>query len=281
MLTLRAIGHDSLDVASELLMRGFPSRSLAFWQRGLKRIFDHCSEVGVGSMGNLLMADETPVGILLTIVRFDGETGRKIVNLSSWYVEESHRWFAPRMLLKAMADSNAVYTDLTPSKAAAELNTRLGFRTIDYDLLLLPLPWLAIAGPRQGRLVSLDALPRGAISQSLLRDLEKHEALGCIITVIEAGGHHHPIVFDVIYKKNIPIARVVYADSIDLVADNLAILARRLIRHAVPLLCLQMPKGRRAPYSYRWRSGLCYQVKGEWDDRRIDELYSERVLLKA
>ncbi|HEV7250034.1 MAG TPA: hypothetical protein VGN93_23900 [Shinella sp.] len=281
MLKLRAIGQDGLDAASELLTKGFPSRSLAFWQHGLKRLFDHGSETGAGSIGNLLMADETPIGILLTIARRDGETGQKIVNLSSWYVEESHRWFAPRMLLAAMADNSAVYTDLTPSKAAVELNNRLGFRTFDYDLLLFPLPWLAIAGRRQGRLMALDAMPPGAIAGSLLRDLQNHQALGCIVTVIEAGGRYHPVVFDVIRKKHIPIARVVYAESADLVADNLAILARLLIRHGVPLLCLQMPTGRRVPFAYRWQSGLRYQVKGEWDDGSINELYSERVLLKV
>ncbi|WP_432348759.1 hypothetical protein WMC41_25535 (plasmid) [Shinella yambaruensis] len=281
MLKLRAIGHDGLDAASDLLTKGFPSRTRDFWRRGLKRLLDHEGTAGGGPIGNFLMAGETPIGILLTIARSDEGTGRKVINLSSWYVEESHRWYAPRMLLAAMSDSRATYTDLTPSKAATELNNRLGFRTIDYDLPLFALPWLAIAGRRRGRLVALDAVPAGAIAEALMRDLRAHRDLGCIVTVIESGGRHHPVVFDVIRKKRIPLARVIYAESSDLVTDNLAILARLLLRHGVPLLCLQLPRGRHVPHAWRWKSGLRYQVKGEWDERIIDELYSERVLLKV
>lgn len=281
MLKLRAIGHDGLQVASELLAKGFPSRSVAFWQQGLRRLLAYTESAGGSSVGNFLMADEAPVGVLLTIPSRDAATGRKVVNLSSWYVEESHRWYAPRMLLAAMADTTATYTDLTPSKAAVELNNRLGFRTIRYKLLLFLLPWLAIAGRRQGRLVPLDAVPPGALSDECIRDLANHRDLGCIVTTIEAGGRYHPVVLDVFRRKRIPIARVIFAESSDVVETAMALLARLLIRRGVPLLCLQVEEDRTVPYGRVWKPTLRYQVKGEWNERSINELYSERVLLKV
>lgn len=281
MLKLDAIGRDGLEAAAGLLREGFPSRSLAFWQDGLKRLSDYSNDTDAGPIGSMLMADGLPVGVLLTIRRRDARTNRKIVNLSGWYVREEHRWYAPRMLLSALSDSAVVYTDLTPSKAAAAMNDRLGFRTIGYDVHLLPLPVLAIAGRRQGRLRSIDDLPDGALSAPMLHDLARHRTLGCIVTIIEAGGKFYPLVFDTFRRKGIPIARVIYAECNDLIVANLGPLSRHLFARGIPLLSLRMPEGSTLPRSWLWQRGLRYQVKGDWDERKIDELYSERVLLKV
>lgn len=281
MLKLQAIAHDGLDSAAELLCQGFPSRSPGFWQRGLKRLSDYQETAREGPIGSLLMADDVPVGVLLTIPRRDADTDRRIVNLSGWYIREEHRWFAPRMLLAALSDTNAVYTDLTPSAAAAALNDRLGFKTISYDVHLLPLPALAVVGRAQGCLISLEELPLGVISNGQQRDLETHRDLGCIVILLEINGRCHPLVFDTFKRKGISIARVIYAESNELIIDNLRLLARHLIGRGVPLLSLRMPEYSKPPLSWIWRRGLCYQVKGDWDERKIDELYSERVLLKV
>ncbi|SFA80338.1 hypothetical protein SAMN03159496_00455 [Rhizobium sp. NFR07] len=281
MLKLHAIGRDGLEAAAELLLQGFPSRSLAFWQDGLKRLSDYSNDANAGSIGNMLMADGVPVGVLLTINRRDSQTDRKIVNLSGWYVREDHRWYAPRMLLSALSDAGAVYTDLTPSDAAVAMNDRLGFRTIGYDVHLLPLPLLAVTGRGRGRLRSIDDLPEGALAGPIRQDLARHRALGCIVTTIEAGGKFHPLVFDTFRRKGIPIARVIYAESNDLIIEHLGPLSRHLIARGIPLLSLRMPERSTLPCSWLWRRGLRYQVKGEWDERKTDELYSERVLLKV
>lgn len=281
MLKLCSIGQEGLEAAAELLTKGFPARSLAFWQRGLRRLADHNSATGMPSVGNFLMAGETPVGILLTIPKRDAHTGHRVVNLSSWYVEENHRWSAARMLMAVMADKRAVYTDLTPTRAAAEVNARFGFRSFNYKLLVLVLPWLALVGRKQGRLVPLAAIPPGAISDVLMTDLKNHRDLGCIVTSIEVDGSYHPVVLDVTRRKCIPTARVVFADNMDLIVRNLAAIARMLVLRGVPLLTLQVDEDAHIPHTWVWKRGLCYQVKGDWDDRVINELYSERVLLKV
>lgn len=281
MLKLQAIGHDQLNVVAELLVEGFPSRTLAFWQDGLKRLWDYNAACGHASIGNVLTSDSVPVGVLLTIVRPDTESGRRIVNLSSWYVREEHRWYAPRMLLAAISDQGSIYTDLTPSDAAVALNDRLGFSTFRCDVHLLPLPVMAIVGSKRGRLRALDDLPPGAVSETVRRDLTYHRDIGCKVMIVETDGKFHPAVFDVFKRKGIAIARPVYAESNDLIIANLAPIARRLIGHGVPLLSLRMAENTRLAFSWLWRRGMRYQVKGEWDARKIDELYSERALLKV
>lgn len=280
MLKLCAIDESRLGAAENMLSKGFPSRSRAFWRRGLRRLADQNRAVGQPSVGFFLLADEAPVGILLTISRHDTETGRRIVNFSSWYVEESHRWSAARLIIAGLADKDAIYTDLTPTPAAVEINSRFGFRSIGFDLSLVALPWLALVGPKQGRLRPLEAVPTGALAETLLQDLRNHQKLGCIVVSVEIDGHYHPIVLSVTSRKYIPAARIIFAESMDIVVNNLGSLARLLVRRGVPILALQVEQGRNAPHAWVWKRGLCYQVKGEWNDRSINELYSERVLLK-
>lgn len=281
MLKLRSIDEGCLEAAAKLLREGFPSRSLAFWQRGLRRLADHNRTLGEPSVGTFLMAGEKPVGILLAIPRQDTVTGRRIVNLSSWYVEEAHRWSAARLMIAALRDEDTIYTDLTPTQAAAEVNARFGFRTFDTKVHLLVLPWTAIVGRRRNRLMALEAVPHGAIHEELMRDLAKHRELGCIVTIVAAAGRYCPVVFDIKPRKHIPTARVVFAESTDLVMDNLAGLSRMLMLRGVPFMTLQVDEGASLPHSVLLRNGMCYQVRGEWDARKIDELYSERVLLKV
>lgn len=281
MLTLRAIEEDRLEAAAKLLAEGFPSRSHAFWQRGLARLSVHNKSMGQCSVGTFLMANERPVGILLTIPKFDTLTGRRVVNLSSWYVEEAHRWSAARLIMAALADKEAVYTDLTPTKAAAAVNARFGFRSFPTKMLLLALPWTMFVGRRRGRLVPLDDVPSGAISPALMPDLKAHSDLGCIVTTVEAEACYHPVVFDVAMRMRIPVARLVFAENMGLVMDNLGGLARLLVRRGVPLMALQVDENMHIPHAWTWKRDLCYQVRGEWDARMINELYCERVLLKV
>lgn len=281
MLKLRSIDESCLEAAAKLLAEGFATRSLAFWRRGLRRLADHNSTMGEASLGNFLMAEDKPVGILLTIPRHDTVTGRKVLNLSSWYVQEAHRWSAVRLMIAAMADKSAIYTDLTPSPAAADVNARFGFRSFDAKELLAVLPWTAIVGRKQGKLIALDAVPPGAIPDALMRDLRKHRDLGCIVTVIASGARYHPVVLDVAPRRGIPTARVIFAESIELVRDNLAALSRMLVLRGVPFLTLVVDKDVTVPHARVLRPDFCYQVKGDWDDRMINELYSERVLLKV
>lgn len=101
-------------------------------------ISDHHQRQDLGTIGQLLMKGDDAVGVLLTIRSRLAETGRTVVNLSSWYVEPSSRWFAPRMLQMATSSEEDIFTDLTPSPEACKLNERLGFTTITNCTLFIP-----------------------------------------------------------------------------------------------------------------------------------------------
>ncbi|WP_323688093.1 hypothetical protein [Rhizobium sp. AN69] len=136
--------------AVALLTKGFPEKSEAFWALGVSLISDHHQRQDLGPIGQLLMKGDDAVGVLLTIRSRLPETGRTVVNLSSWYVEPSSRWFAPRMLQMATSSDEDIFTDLTPSPEACKLNERLGFTTVTNCTLFYPLPLKAF-GPAPGR----------------------------------------------------------------------------------------------------------------------------------
>lgn len=77
-------------------------------------VSEHHERRELGAIGQLLMKGDDAAGVLLTIKSRLPETGRIVVNLSSWYVEPSCRWFAPRMLQMASSNEDEIFTDLTP-----------------------------------------------------------------------------------------------------------------------------------------------------------------------
>ncbi|WP_204321926.1 hypothetical protein, partial [Streptococcus pneumoniae] len=86
----------------------------------------------------------------------DGTT-RDVVNLSSWYIDEAHRWLAPRMLKAVISEAGTVYTDLTPSPSVVHLNGRLGLTVWTDGVLLAALPLAALHyGSAAGQVVPLD-----------------------------------------------------------------------------------------------------------------------------
>jgi hypothetical protein len=271
-------GHD---LAVELLSAGFPQRSRDFWQEGVARLSRYCRDHNFNSIGSFLMAKGKPVGILLKIPSKDPKNGATVANLSSWYVEEKYRWYAAKMLMDATADEGVIYTDFTPSEEAMALNEKLGFRTIATGMLLVVLPLAALIGRSSGRAIAPEQVPVDAFSASQWDAIQSHVLLGCIVLALKIDETYHPIILDVVRKRNIPVARVLYAENSSLLRDNIKPIARYLLKRGIPVLSVLAEKGHDIGHAVTWRSEHHYQVKGVWPDNVINELYSERVFLKV
>jgi len=281
MLTIRPVDEGGLPSAAELLTKGFPQRGLAFWQKGLARLNAYCREQDFRSFGSFLVSKGKPVGVLLEIPSFDAVTGEKVVNLSSWYVEEKFRWFAPKMLMQAISDENVTYTDFTPTPEMVEFNGRLGFRTIASRQMFFALPLAAVGWGSPARVLSFDKLPASALSRRERQVIRTHVDLGCTALVVQARDAHHPIVLDVIRRKNIPVARILYVENRRVIVDNIRPIARALLTRGVPVLSVLAPSDIHCRYAIRGRSTHHYQIKGTWRDEAINELFSERVFLNV
>jgi hypothetical protein len=226
----------------------------------------------------LLMKGDDAVGVLLTIRSRLPDTDRTVVNLSSWYVEPSSRWFAPRMLQMATSSDEDIFTDLTPSPEACKLNERLGFATVTNCTLFYPLPLKAF-GPAKARLRPLAEVPQGTLSAATRDMLEDHARFGCIVAVMEADGRHFPLVFLKTTTKRLPSARLIYCEDRQVAQRHISAIARHLLGKGRLAVTIAASDEDRDAGGFVIHKSAPIQVKGAWNPRFINETYSELVLL--
>ncbi|QCM06498.1 hypothetical protein CFBP6626_06450 [Agrobacterium tumefaciens] len=238
----------------------------------------HHARLNFGEIGQLLMKGDDAVGVLLTIKSRLPDEDRMVVNLSSWYVEPSSRWFAPRMLQMASSSQEETFTDLTPSPEACKLNERLGFSTVtDYTLFYPLLP--KALGPARARLRPLADVPPGALPAAMRDMLEDHARFGCMVAVMEADGRHHPLVFLKTMTKRLPTARLIYCEDRQLAQRHISAIARHLLRKGRLAMTMAASDEERDAGGFAVLKSAPMQVKGVWNPRFINETYSELVLL--
>ncbi|WP_291863079.1 hypothetical protein [Bradyrhizobium sp.] len=277
-MELRPIDDCNSGDALAVLKRGFPEKTESFWADGLQKILSSPSRRDAEPIGFLMTIGGADVGIVLTIPseRRGPDGTRDVFNLAAWYVDEPHRWLAPRMLQKVVAPATAVFTDLTPSAAAQQINERLGFRILNEGFRVFPLPWTALRPRKQARVIPLE---EAELDDDTRATLDRHARLGCVVTVLRNGADHHPLIFSRMTRRHLPGARVILADSKTLIVDHLAVISRFLLRNG--MLFLQMDANRADATAgssiSRW-SAPTY-VKGAADRNRIDHTYSELIFL--
>ncbi|QCI64377.1 hypothetical protein [Phreatobacter stygius] len=267
-----------------LLARGFPSRHPSFWVDGLKRQADHHARIQAGPVGQILRVRGADVGVILTMrsrrADPDGRQ-RKIVNLSSWYVDEVHRWLAPSMLKAVLSEPETIYTDLTPSDSVERLNARLGLTLWNDGVLLVALPFSALHRDKAGaRLVGLEQLPRDRLSGASWTMLEDHAAMGCITAALDLDGRLRPLIFARTRRKGLPAARVIYADSKSDLKTAIGAVSRFLLLRGIVSLEIPARHGEHLTASRFSRGMRPTFARGTMDPDTIDHAYSEFVLLR-
>ncbi|PZP49857.1 MAG: hypothetical protein DI595_12605 [Agrobacterium fabrum] len=277
-LKIVPIDNGNRVAAVALLAKGFPEKSEAFWSRGLSLVSEHHARHELGPIGQLLMKGDDAAGVLLTLRSRLPGTGRIVVNLSSWYVEPSCRWFAPRMLQMASSGDDEIFTDLTPSPEACKLNERLGFATVTDCTLFYPLPFAALR-PASARLRPLAEINPETIAADTREMLEDHARLGCIVAVMEAENRHYPLVFLKTTTKRLPSARLIHCDDRSVAQRHLSAIARHLLRQGRLALTMAALGAEREIGGFAAHKSAPIQVKGAWNPRFINEAYSELVLL--
>jgi hypothetical protein len=281
-MQLKPIDDACLGDAAALLSQGFPERSGAFWDSALARLSAYRRAADVGPIGQLMVVGDCAVGVILTIGSKRGRAPdeRTVINLSSWYVDAKHRWLAPRMLQKVVADKTAIYTDISPSESTVEINSRLGFHVASQGVMLFVLPWLAMTRLPRSRIVPFAALSENALPAADYRVLSDHDRLGCLAAAIEADGTYHPLLFHKTRRKGFSVARLLFAESREIVGLHIAAVARFLLRHRVMMLTVHADTDTSMPGGITWNTRAPVQVKGVCDRGHVDHAFSELVFLR-
>jgi hypothetical protein len=277
IMKLRPIDDCNSVQALAVLARGFPEKSESFWAEGLQKILASPSRHNAEPVGCLMEVGGEDVGIVLTIPGQSPVPGgtQNLFNLAAWYVDEPHRWLAPRMLQKVVAQ-DAVFTDLTPSAAAQAINPRLGFEILNEGFQVFPLLWTALRPRQQARVISVD---EAKLPNEIRATLDQHARLGCVVAVLQDGADHHPLIFSRMTRRRLPGARVILTDSKKLIVDNLAVVSRFLLRNGMVFLMMDANRADTAASGSISRWSTPTYVKGAADRNRIDHTYSELIFL--
>lgn len=277
-MKLRPIDDCNSANALAVLARGFPEKAESFWAEGLEKILASPSRRAAEPIGFLMTIGGEDVGVVLTIPSERPGPGgpRNVFNLAAWYVDEPHRWLAPRMLQKVVAQQAAIFTDLTPSAAAQQINPRLGFEILNEGFQVFPLPWTALRARKQARVITVD---EARLTRETRATLDQHAGLGCIVAVLQDGDDHHPLIFSRMTRRRLPGARVILTDSKRLIVDNLAVISRFLLGKGMLFLLMDANRADAVAASSISRWSAPTYVKGATDRSRIDHTYSELIFL--
>ena len=126
--------HD-IQSALNLLDEGFMENK-EYWSSAFLRRLNKTENYGF-----LLKTNNEPIGVLITFTKNLNVNGDnlKLINLSSWYVQEKYRVFATNLLMKVIEENKdkSIITSFRTHKNFTPIFLRLGFELFsEYDLFL-------------------------------------------------------------------------------------------------------------------------------------------------
>jgi hypothetical protein len=223
---------------AELLTRGFPVRSLAYWTRALAQLRDRPTLADCPKYGYVLEAGDRLVGVILLIfvALRAGDTKALRCNLSSWYVEDAYRGFASLLISAAIRKKDVTYINVSPARHTRRTIEMQGFscyaRGQFYAVPLLARPLRDV----QIRVITADTPATDAETELLAT----HAKYGCLSVVCEWEGQSFPFIFvRRRFARNILTgAQLVYCrDSADF-RKFAAPLGRFLFKHGCPAVII-------------------------------------------
>jgi hypothetical protein len=190
----RQIGEADLDAVADLLAEGFEIRSRDYWLNGFDILAHRPCPAGYPRFGFLLESGGAPVGVILLIFsRTDNAPeGPVKCNLSSWYVREAFRAYAPLLTASAMA-----FKEVTYINSSAARYTWPSIRTQGYAAygkgVFVSVPSVSAQGlGARVRRVGPDADGAG---DPMIDLLATHARAGCLALVCETREAAYPFVF--------------------------------------------------------------------------------------
>lgn len=225
----RPVVPEDFEALYPLLLRfENPRMTREDWRRML---FDLAWTTDEPARGYALWDGAKAVGFLGAIPSTRG--GRRFVNLSSWYVEPAYRNESLKLVLPILADRKRTIVNLSPSPAASEIFSKLGFQPLETEQVLVPLvTGVADLLPRVGVGVRtrLDRVrealdPQG---QRLLDDMKGTLAGQVLLTV--GTQSCHVIATRSPWKAHWRLAHVQYASDWDLLWRHPARVAGAFLR---------------------------------------------------
>lgn len=284
-LKVKLINEEDWETALSVLDRGFEHNDRNFWQRGLERYRMMTPDHFHWPIGHLLWDGDKAVGVMLAFRsrRFDQE-GREyaVTNLSSWFIDQDYRWYAPFMFKKTSRDKKMIYTDLTPLDSVEEILKKFQWNQFNGGIAFFSSLQGFAFWNRKARVVDFD--PAASYDLPLYEHglLADHAKIGCLTAILHLDDGVHPLVFARQSYRFIPYIGLVYARDKAVVLKHMPSISRYLLKRGHFLTgvdCFQdeMPFG---GFFLDRRNTVKYHT-GPSDQKGIDQAYSELVFLLA
>jgi hypothetical protein len=212
---LRQIKEADLPAVAELLNEGFPTRSRAYWLRGLHRMGVRPRSEQHPTYGYLLEGDRTPVGAILLLFSDVPSTSGIIVrcNVSSWYVRPEFRIFASLLITSTTKNKDVTFFNISaipttwPTVEAQGFSVYCRGQMYAFAFLRRPVKPVKIE-VFDAATTSLNVTDREILNQ--------HAAVGCLSIVVRCKDKLYPFVFQKHYvKRLIPIYRLTYCRDVN------------------------------------------------------------------
>ncbi|MBV9971048.1 MAG: acyl-CoA acyltransferase [Xanthobacteraceae bacterium] len=236
---------EETDVANliELLTRGFPVRSSAYWQRAFARLRAHRGPPDLPRFGYLLECAGLPVGVVLAIgsVRPHGDRPAVLCNLSSWYVEPAFRAYAPLLISAALRHRDVSFVNVSPAPHTVPIVETQGFVRYTKGQFvavpaLAPSPGLAV------RLQDGNEAPDAPFDPVELELMRSHRAYGCLTLWAVTPDRASPFVFlPRTVNGVVPCAELVYCADIAELIRFARPIGRALLRRGRAFVLIDAP----------------------------------------
>jgi hypothetical protein len=264
-----------------LLRQGFPQMSAAAWQAGFER-WRQADSLCTQHAGWVLNANGEDQGVMLTLRSERNWRGssRTLVGLSSWFVRESARHLAVRMLRQIVRERDCVFVDTSPTDSVAKISRLLKMARIGTGTVRMNLGRTALHRDNV-RLVPFQHFAGQLDDAVLARSLADHDRWGFLIIGVEVDGQTHPLVFERRrLRRIVPAFHLVYAQDLSVVHRARGSLSRRLLAEGGALLDVvdrgEMPT---APGYSRKQFGLNV-ASADYPDTGIDLLNTENSVFR-
>ena len=234
----REITETDIDAVAELLTRGFVGRSRDYWIQGLRRQAARDVPDGYPRFGYMLDHDGAPVGVLLLLYTsrtVDGET-TVYCNLSSWYVEQAFRYYAPMLTRIAQKNKEVTYVNISPASWTWPIIETQGFNSYCSGLFF-SLPALArVPSGMTVETISPDARSIEGLPAADVELLTRHARYGCLSLVCRtADGDALPFILMPMRIRRgwiaPPAMQLIYCRDIADYVQCAGVIGRLLLRH--------------------------------------------------
>ncbi len=276
---IEAITAESLDEFSEFLHQHLNAQMTPTeWRRALSH---HWGDEPRPNFGFMLREDGRIVGGIgaLYATRPIGGQMRRICNITSWCVLESHRKQSMRLAMALTGQPGWDFTDFSPTEVVGGVLRFLKFSSLDErQSVLLPLPWLLAHGEARDRTEEIETRLTG----EALQNYRGHKDFPWLRHLVVGSGSEW---CHVIYKradfKSLPAARVLHLSRPDLLSLYWRRLANTMFWRGFASLHMDTRSAPAGLWPMRIRSGFNAKVYRSDDLRpeEIDYLYSESMAM--